>query len=174
MPSVDTQFKRQPVIDRFLRYVTIGSFDECWEWIGVINDRGYGRIVIDGVHRTAHTVGLELMGVVIPPGYVPDHLCRNRRCVNPFHLEVVPKGVNTLRGMGPSMVLHRAQQCAKGHSVIGANVQLIASKPNQRRCRICIKDRQRNWYNKHKTSIQARRKGKRAATRVPESTVAEQ
>jgi hypothetical protein len=69
----------------------------CWRWIGAIQ-RGYG--VVHGTHGTkyAHRLSYERFVGPIPIGMALDHLCENRWCVNPDHLEIVTSGENTTRG----------------------------------------------------------------------------
>lgn len=71
----------------------------CWIWCLALNENGYG------VHpqktsssRLAHRVIYEKYRGSIPAGYDLDHLCRNRRCVNPYHMEPVPRAQNVRRG----------------------------------------------------------------------------
>lgn len=73
--------------------------DECWEWTGKTNNLGYGRIVRHGRTQQAHRVVYELHRGPIPNGLDIDHLCRNRLCVNPTHLQPVNRAENSRRGL---------------------------------------------------------------------------
>lgn len=72
---------------------------ECWEWVGHIKWSGYGSFHSGKRHGTfiAHRFAYEDMIGPIPDGLELDHLCRNRPCVNPYHLEPVTRAVNHAR-----------------------------------------------------------------------------
>lgn len=70
----------------------------CWEWRGMVNRNGYGRVWLDGRRHMVHRIMYTLLKEEIPEGLVLDHLCRNRLCCNPDHLEAVTVRENTLRG----------------------------------------------------------------------------
>lgn len=81
----------------FWKRVQIGGRDECWPWMGFITQNGYGRSSADGSQFYAHRRSHELIKGPIPLGYTIDHLCRNKQCVNPWHLEAVTQRENCLR-----------------------------------------------------------------------------
>lgn len=117
---------------RFWSKVSRRGEGECWGWTGS-RVKGYGRFHYHGRDRMAHRVAFEWSGGVIPDGMVIDHLCRNRGCVNPAHMEVVTVTENTLRGESFSAVNARKTHCAR-HALplvrIGAD----------RRCPVCARD----------------------------------
>ncbi|GAA3948055.1 hypothetical protein GCM10022383_27280 [Microbacterium soli] len=69
----------------------------CWEWSGTISSTGYGQVKIDGRHVAVHRLSYELHVGPIPDGLVIDHLCSNRKCANPAHLEAVTQAENVRR-----------------------------------------------------------------------------
>lgn len=85
----------------------------CWEWHGSINLEGYGAIKQNTVRKVVHRVAYEYLVGKIPEGLVLDHLCRNRRCVNPDHLEPITTKENVLRGYGTGAVHARRTHCPK-------------------------------------------------------------
>lgn len=106
----------------------------CWEWTGAKNAGGYG--VCRG--QQAHRASYELLVGPIPAGLQLDHLCRNRACVNPDHLEPVTRKVNILRGEGVAAKNARKTHCLNGHELTGHN--LIQHKGG-RECRACARRR---------------------------------
>jgi HNH endonuclease len=70
-----------------------GEPDECWPWRGRLS-KGYGSV---GKYGPAYRVVYQLVKGPIPASYVIDHLCENKACVNPSHLEAVPTSVNLRR-----------------------------------------------------------------------------
>lgn len=78
---------RIPWPDRFWDRVV--RSDGCWEWEGTHSPSGYSRVSFQGRQLQAHRVAYELTLGPVPAGLDLDHLCRNRGCVNPGHLEVV-------------------------------------------------------------------------------------
>lgn len=72
---------------------------DCWEWIGARTGCGYGALKILGRMQLAHRYSYAMGFGDVPSGKQIDHLCRNRSCVNPAHLEAVDPGENVSRGM---------------------------------------------------------------------------
>lgn len=85
------------VIERFESKVFVAP-DGCWLWTAAINKDGYGRFKLNEISTGAHRISYQLFIGDIPDGKQLDHLCRQRSCVNPFHLEAVLPEINTRRG----------------------------------------------------------------------------
>jgi hypothetical protein len=94
-------------VDRFWSYVDVTPY--CWEWAGLRDRDGYGESQHAGRKRKAHRVAYELLVGPILKGSDLDHLCRNKRCVNPDHLEPVTKAENNRRARATRT------HCPQGH-----------------------------------------------------------
>lgn len=76
----------------------VDASGDCWVWTrGCIGD-GYGAAYVGKRQVLAHRRSWEMLVGPIPFGQVLDHLCHNRRCVNPDHMESVDRRTNVLRG----------------------------------------------------------------------------
>lgn len=92
----------------------------CWIWMGPVNSSGYGTVTVNGRRLMAHRAIFEDFRGPIPDGHVLDHLCRNRLCCRPCHLEPVLRSVNERRKPTPARV-RRGDVCPRGHELTGAN-----------------------------------------------------
>ena len=120
---------------RFFRFVAEDG--ECWRWTGTKN-RGYGHFrTLDG-RIYAHRWAYEFFVGPIPDGLTIDHLCRNRACVNPDHLEPVPMRVNVHRSEAVSVQFVGITECKYGHEFTEANTIRV---PKGRKCRACANRR---------------------------------
>lgn len=123
----------------------------CWIWMAATNGKnGYG-IFRGGEGRDlcgsrrwmlVHRFVYEITFGPIPEGLEPDHLCRNRLCVNPSHLELVTHRVNTLRGYSPAANQARRDHCLRGH--------VFDKRENggKRRCSICDRVKELRRYER--------------------------
>lgn len=117
--------------DRFERFVR--RTPTCWLWTGYLKPNGYGSIW-DGTRKVyAHRYAYELHRGPIPAGMQIDHLCLNKACVNPEHLEVVTQRTNLLRATGSPAENARKTHCPRGHEYDGVNNR------GERVCRTCLR-----------------------------------
>lgn len=137
-------------LDRFFKKVEIVG--DCWFWTGSKNTGGYGSFTEGRKNRyVAHRWLYEQFINEVPKGLDLDHLCRNRCCVNPLHLEPVTRSVNSRRGIGPKLAANRQlikTVCPKGHPYDSINTRY--EKTGSRRCRTChkIAEQKRRALNK--------------------------
>jgi hypothetical protein len=123
----DTRFES---IERFSAKVDRSG--DCWVWTGSRSTGGYAR-VWDGKRVVqAHRLSYELFVGPIPDGLYLDHLCRNRRCVKPEHLEPVTNQENQRRGVNPRSA---QTHCKHGHPFDESNTYWRPS--GGRNCREC-------------------------------------
>jgi hypothetical protein len=120
--------------DRFWSSIVV--VENCWHWTKKVSaDNGYGHFKASGRTWLAHRWAYEHFRGIIPEGKQIDHLCRNRACVNPEHMEVVTALVNTGRGFSPSAITKRSGVCQRGHPMSGDN--LGPGSYGRNMCRAC-------------------------------------
>jgi hypothetical protein len=139
---------RMDVADRITARTCVDPVTDCWEWQGAKGANGYGRIRVTeefGVHRVEMTHRAAYAAFVgpIPEGLHLDHLCRNRICCNPAHLEPVTSAENVLRGDAPSARNARATRCVAGHEFTPENTYALPG--GGRYCRECGRRRSREY-----------------------------
>lgn len=144
LATVPRDYITTPLYQRFL--AKIQRLDSgCWQWTGFIDKAGYGRIR-DGHGRAGeslygHIVSYLIHCGPIPSNYELDHLCRNRWCVNPDHLEAVPHRINALRGEAPTVKLHRLGRCKNGHEINAQNTCFRRGTKKVVYCKICRREK---------------------------------
>lgn len=135
---------RKSLEDRFWSYVFPEPNSGCWLWGSHIDEDGYGRIGAGGGRGSmllAHCVSWGMLRGVIPFGLKLDHLCRNRACANPDHLEPVTNKVNILRGVGAGALNARKTHCPQGHAYTEENTYRGPEHARRRQCRTCTSER---------------------------------
>lgn len=124
--------------DRFWAKVQRGADTACWLWRGG-KANGYGRIHHQYRQINAHRVSWQIAhGTELSAELTIDHLCRNKLCVNPSHLEAVSRGENARRYTAALTA------CVHGHPFDEKNTKYTTRRGALRRlCRACARDRWR-------------------------------
>ncbi len=143
---------RKPLIERLFKKTVILECG-CWEWHGAKTGDGYGQIWHDGKRNAyVHRVAYEFWVGPIPDGLTLDHLCKNRACFNPGHLELATSGENVMRGEGACAKNARKTHCPRNHEYDEENTYRPRAHPDQRACRECrrwTKEQRADWDAHH-------------------------
>lgn len=135
---------------RFWRRIDQGKPEECWPWTGALTPKGYGRFSprVGGraKHVFAQRYAYESQRGPVPEGLVIDHLCRNRACCNPAHLEPVSVATNLHRGETWAARNAAKTACLNGHPFDAENTYV--SPKGSRECRTCRREAGRRWDQK--------------------------
>lgn len=137
----------RPIWERAAEKIRVNR--KGWWWTGTIGNDGYGKITlgsrIDGPRSPfqAHRVVWTLLNGPVPTDMDLDHLCRDRDCVWPEHLEIVTRRENLLRGKGVTAKKAAQTHCVRGHLFDEANT--IIHKNGTRHCRACANENRKKY-----------------------------
>jgi len=152
--------KNKAQLQRIFANITVDVDTGCWIWHGARDQNGYGLTAYGGRTERVHRLLYALHNGPIPRGIAArraaqlDHICKNRSCCNPAHLELVTQRTNTLRSNGITAQQASQTHCKRGHL-------LPPPDPNckHRTCKICkaLNDKKRihgaqreRWLAKHR------------------------
>ena len=141
--------KSQPMVEkrssdpriRFFSFVDKNESDGCWEWTGSTRN-GYGRFAVNGRLISSHRYSYELVYGPIPHSLQVDHLCKNTKCQNPEHMELVTQYENNMRSSSPAALHARKMHCLRGHAY--SEHGFVNSK-GSRECTVCRRDYAREY-----------------------------
>ena len=136
--------------ERFWAKVNKRPDGECWLWVAELDVGGYGRFWVgreNGRNCMAHRFAYELLVGPIPNGLQLDHLCRNRACVNPSHLEPVTARENVRRGVNQVARNMVKDRCLRGHEFTAENTYTLVRPDGSgwRCCRACNREKNRDY-----------------------------
>jgi hypothetical protein len=147
MPSrVTEKRQRKAVMENHVPrfWSKVEKTDGCWIWRGATSGRGYGAFYLArGNKILAHRAAYQMVIGPVPDGADLDHLCRNKMCVNPAHLEAVSHAENVRRGAVPNR-----EFCRRGLHRITADNIYPGTKGSCYQCR-------RDWVAANREHLRA-------------------
>lgn len=153
-PKIEYGDTRLP--ERFWRKVSVNPVTGCWEWTASKSSSGYGRFLFHGRLWQAHRIAFEVLCWPVPLALDIDHLCRNRACCNPSHLEPVTRKENIRRGVSPCAANAKKTCCSNGHPYAETTTN------GWRFCGICKSEYNRNYHQQHMEQLLAYGRQRRA------------
>lgn len=140
---------RKTLEDR-LKQIVVDA-NGCWLWPGYVTDRGYGQLTCHGKTFSVHRWFYEQCRGPIPVWLESDHTCRVRRCVNPWHVDLVTHRVNLLRK--PALIERMTSRyCIYGHLFEGMK------RDGQRYCLKCATIRVGHYQREKRNDVEFRKK----------------
>lgn len=130
--------KRETRLRKFMDKVSIDPETGCMLWTGSMLPNGYGQVGWRNRLWVAHRAFWVFSGKPDPKGFDLDHLCRNRACINPDHLEMVSRSENLRRGF-------IARGCVNGHPYREDDFSIVnrSDGSQELRCKVCHRERNR-------------------------------
>ena len=135
--------------------------NSCWYWLAALTRSGYGTFAYQGRPIGAHRLAYQLSVGPIPDGLHLDHLCKQTDCVNPAHLEPVTPRENSGR-----TEFARRTHCPQGPPYDEANTYRSPNRPTNRQCRICMRERAKQFDKKRDNGWTRQRKSRAARDRA--------
>jgi hypothetical protein len=137
--------------DNFWKKVEVHQPSGCWQWTGCLHRLGYGNLAINhppvrSYSLMAHRVAYTLLIGPIPEDMTVDHLCRNRGCVNPDHMQIVTLKENIHRSFHPNQISRRSGACRKGHREFRVDRR-------QQVCKVCERESQARYKARKKAGL---------------------
>lgn len=140
--------------ERFFAKVDKNAPNGCWLWTASRFAAGYGQFRYSPQKNgRAHSWSYEHFKGPIPEGLQIDHLCKNKLCVNPDHLEAVTAMVNVHRSNNACAVNARKTHCPQGHAYSLENTYVDPA--GRRICRACSTAAKRAWAEANREKLRA-------------------
>jgi hypothetical protein len=154
LQRLERQMAMKTPEERFWAKVNKKETNECWEWTGARNSKGYGSLSINAVRWVAHRYSYTISKGEIPKGLIIMHSCDNTKCVNPNHLSAGTHSDNMLdcTSKGRHYEQNRTH-CPRGHEYTPENTLMkkqtrVKSPGMYRSCRQCHRAYQKTYKHK--------------------------
>lgn len=146
--SLIPEEERKKLLDRIRSNLIDSNGCLVWKDKKLIK-KGYAHVYASGYNWLLHRLHYLLLNGEIPDGYEIDHICKNRACANPSHLEAVPQLINWKRSDAPSVRYSKATHCKRGHEFNSENTYVkhhLDTNKVTRECLVCKKGNLKRWH----------------------------